>query len=191
METEQPAFIFKLCLLGQGGVGKTCICKRLCFDTFDLNTKLTLGIDFFTYHVPVIIEGVESRITLSIWDFGGQSQFRKLFNYYISGVTGIFMVFSLIDFQTLNDLNWWYKELDKIGQKDTPKIIIGTKNDLVVDTADKIKVKDLIVNQFMKRQNERLYFKTSSKENQNVNLIFKEMTRIVLNENNFEYDKIL
>jgi GTPase SAR1 family protein len=76
-----------------------------------MNTKLTIGIDFYSSSVPVIIDGEEEIIRLSIWDFGGQEQFKKMFLYYIGGANGIFTVFSLIDLQTLIGLDWWYEKL--------------------------------------------------------------------------------
>ncbi|GAI62111.1 unnamed protein product, partial [marine sediment metagenome] len=120
----QPYYIFKICLLGQGGVGKTCIARRLCFDTFDANTRLTIGIDFYTYDIPLIVDGDKTYVRLSIWDFGGQEQFKKMFSYYIHGANGIFMVFSLFNLNnTLLGLDWWYEHLIKQNQKDTPKLL--------------------------------------------------------------------
>ncbi len=190
MEKDQPFFIFKLCLLGAGAVGKTCICRRLCYDTFDTNTKLTIGIDFYTYRQPIILDGKEGFLTLSIWDFGGQEQFRTMFNYYINGANGIFLVFSLIDKNTFTALDWWTKQLKRFDEKNTPKILIGAKSDLV-RPEDENKIDNLIINQFMKRQNLDQYYKTSSKENVNIKKIFKIMTKIMLDEHMLKYDKII
>ena len=189
-EKEQPAYIFKICLLGQGAVGKTCICRRLCYDTFDFNTKLTIGIDFYTYHQPLIINGEETYVTMSIWDFGGQEQFKSMFNYYINGANGLFLIFSMIRMATLINLNWWNKQLKKFGQKDTPKILIGAKSDLIEEESKNF-VNDLVIKRFMKRQNLELYYKTSAKENENIKLIFKETARSILDKNYLLYDKLL
>ncbi|MBD3195822.1 MAG: GTP-binding protein [Candidatus Lokiarchaeota archaeon] len=189
-EEEQPSYIFKICLLGQGAVGKTCIARRLCFDKFEMNTKLTIGIDFYTYNLPIQIDGEKSFVRLSIWDFGGQTQFRQLFTYYIHGANGIYMCFDLSNFQTLAGLEWWYDKLLKFGPTDCPRILIGTKNDLVNDMEIKKKNK-LIIQRFMERHNEETFCRTSSKTNQNIMEIFKVLTTRILDFNNFEYDKIL
>ncbi|MEJ2277902.1 MAG: GTP-binding protein [Candidatus Lokiarchaeota archaeon] len=128
---DRPAYLLKICLLGQGAVGKTCLAQRLCYNTFSSSTKLTIGIDFYSYDLPIIMNGKEDCVKLSIWDFGGQIPFRKFFPYYIDGAAGIFMCFSLINNQTMLALDWWYDKLLKHGQRDTPRILIGTKNDLV------------------------------------------------------------
>ena len=110
-ENQKPIYIFKICVLGQERVGKTCIARRLCFNSFDVNTGETLGIEFYTNDLPIIVNGDDTFVRISIWDFGGREQFKKLFPYYINGANGIFMVFNLVDLQTLLRLDWWYKKL--------------------------------------------------------------------------------
>ena len=186
---EQPYYIFKICLLGQGGVGKTCIARRLCFDSFDANTRLTIGIDFYTYDLPILVDGNETFIRLSLWDFGGQEQFKQMFSYYIHGAMGIFMVFSLINLNsTLLGLDWWYEHLFKQNQSKTPKLLIGCKNDLVKKLE---KVEELVIESFRKKHDEVEFFKSSAKKNCNVREIFVEMTKKILDTHSFKYDKIL
>lgn len=192
-DKTQPAYIFKICLLGAGAVGKTCIARRLCFNTFDANTKLTIGIDFYTYDLPIIIDKQvgESFIRLSIWDFGGQEQFKRLFPYYITGANGIFMVFELINLQSLINLDWWYDRLFGHNVGDTPKILLGTKQDLVSNIDDQSKVNDLIIEQFLKRHKEKDFIKTSSKENLNIIQSFKEIAKRILEQHDLTYDRFL
>jgi len=188
--SNKPIYIFKICILGQERVGKTCIAKRLCFDTFDVNTKETLGIEFYTYDLPIIVNGEDSFVRISIWDFGGREQFKKLFPYYINGANGIFMVFDLIDIQTLLRLDWWYERLDDYNHETTPRMFIGTKNDLVKITDEKSRVDKLVIDRFMKTHDETDFFKTSSKENYNIELIFKELIIKILDKNKLDYDKL-
>ena len=191
-EEEQPFAIFKICLIGQGGVGKTCIANRLCFDTFDLNTKLTIGINFYTYKIPILVEeGDESFVTLSLWDFGGQEQFKRLFPYYINGANAIFSIFSVVNMQTLIGLDWWYSKLIKQNQGDTPRILIGAKQDLVGNKEAQSPVDDLVIKRFMDRHKETRFERTSSKENVNIAKIFREMTELLLKKNDFEYEQLL
>lgn len=188
-QEEHPAYIFKLCLIGNGGVGKTCIARRLCFDTFDANTKLTIGIDFYTHDLPIMIKGEKHIVRLSIWDFGGQEQFKKMFSYYIHGANGIFLVFSLFNLNnSLLGLDWWNDHLFKLNHKTTPKMLIGCKADLVKDPE---KVNDLVIENFRKKHDNIPFYKTSSKEGYNIRSIFVEMVKTLLDDHGFEYDKIL
>lgn len=190
-DKSQPAYIFKICLLGAGAVGKTCIARRLCFNTFDVNTKLTIGIDFYTYDLPIIINEKENFIRLSIWDFGGQEQFKRLFTYYIKGANGIFMVFELINLQSLVNLDWWYERLVEQNVNYTPKILLGTKQDLVSKVDEKSKINDLIIEQFLKRHDEQDFIKTSSKENVHILRCFKDISKKILETHDLAYDKLL
>ena len=191
LHEEKPRYLVKICLLGQGGVGKTCLTKRLCFDTFDINTKLTIGLDFYTYDLPISVNDEETFVRLSLWDFGGQEQFKTLFSYYIGGANGIFMVFSLVNLQTLINLDWWYDQLAENTPLITPKMIIGTMSDLVNKENEKYQVDNLIITQFMKKHNEHEFFKTSSKVGYNIKQCFKELVKRILDQNKLEYDKFL
>lgn len=187
---NKPIYIFKIVILGQERVGKTCIAKRLCFNTFDVHTKETLGIEFYTYDLPITVVGEKTFVRVSVWDFGGREQFKKLFPYYINGANGIFMVFSLVDLQTLLRLDWWYERLGEHNHAETPRMFIGAKNDLVENVDDKTRVDKLVIDRFMKRHDESDFFKTSSKENYNIKEIFKRLIIKILDKNGLDYDKL-
>ncbi|MFX0042749.1 MAG: Rab family GTPase [Candidatus Hodarchaeota archaeon] len=187
-EREGPLYVFKICLIGDGGVGKTCIARRLCFNTFNANTQLTIGIDFYTYDIPIIAKGKKNTVRLSIWDFGGQEQFKKLFKYYINGANGIFLVFDLLKMDTLIKLDWWYDNLIEYNLQDCPKVLIGTKLDLV---KKKQKVDDFTIENFLEKHDEKDFLKTSSKENMNILHSFKEMTKKIMDSHELDYDEIL
>jgi small GTP-binding protein len=190
-EEEKPAYVFKICLIGSGAVGKTCIARRLCFDTFDANTQLTIGIDFYTYDIPIKVRGEETFVRHTIWDFGGQEQFRRLFNYYIDGANGIFLVFDLSKIESLVKLDWWIEQLEEHKLHKRPKILVGTKLDLIKANNKKHKIDELVIEQFLNKHDEKDFVKTSSKENINIHLSFKEMTRKILEAHTLDYDEFI
>ena len=191
IEEIKPRYVFKICLVGSGGVGKTCMARRLCLNTFSTTTQLTVGIDFYTHDIPIIVKGDETIARLSIWDFGGQEQFKTLFGYYINGTNGIFLVFDLLNMQSLIKLDWWYDNLKDYNLQNHPKILIGTKHDLVQGDNKKYKVDKYVIEQFLKNHNEKEFVKTSSKESKNIVYIFKEMTKKIMHSHNLEYDRFL
>jgi GTPase SAR1 family protein len=133
----------------------------------------------------------DTFIRVSIWDFGGREQFKKLFPYYINGANGIFMVFSLVDLQTLLRLDWWYDRLGEYNHALTPRMFVGAKNDLVENVDDKTRVDKLVIDRFMKRHGEVDFFRTSSKENYFIEEIFQELVIKILDRNKLDYDQIL
>ncbi len=191
VQEERPAYVFKICLIGSGAVGKTCIARRLCFDTFDASTQLTIGIDFYTYDIPIIVQGEETFVRHTIWDFGGQEQFRRLFNYYIDGANGIFLVFDLTKIESLVRLDWWIEQLEEHNLHKRPKILVGTKLDLIKNKNKKHKIDNLVIEQFLKEHDEKDFVKTSSKENINILHSFKEITKKILETHNLDYDEFI
>ncbi|MFX0070368.1 MAG: hypothetical protein ACFFAO_04680, partial [Candidatus Hermodarchaeota archaeon] len=93
--------------------------------------------------------------------------------------------------QSLINLDWWYERLDELKFKHVPKIIIGTKQDLINKMNSKSKVNDLVVHQFLKKHDENDFFKTSSKENMNIIDSFKRMTAKILDDHNLPYKRII
>ena len=189
-EGNKPIYIFKIVILGQERVGKTCIAKRLCFNTFEVETRETLGIEFYTYDLPITVSGASTFVRISIWDFGGREQFKKLFPYYINGANGIFMVFSLVDLQTLLRLDWWYERLGEYNHAETSRMFVGAKKDIVENVDDKTRVDKLVIDRFMKRHSESDFYKCSSKEDFNIKKIFKELVIKILEKNKLDYERI-
>jgi len=189
MEDRNIRYVFKICLIGSGGVGKTCIARRLCLNSFNASTQLTVGTDFYSYEIPIIVKGDEVFARLSIWDFGGQEQFKTLFSYYINGADGIFLVFDLLKMESLIKLDWWYDNLIQHKLQNCPKILVGTKHDLAKGVDKEFKVDKYIIEQFLQNHNEKQFVKTSSKENENIISSFKEMTKRIMNSHNLEFDR--
>ena len=171
----KPHYIIKICILGQGGVGKTCICRRLCYNTFDTETQLTIGVDFYTYDLPILINGEKKFIRLSLWDFGGQERFRPLLEDYSKGAKGALLLFDLTRPASLNGIEEWV-DICRIKNPDIPIIFLGTKLDLI----DAITIEDRYAAYFMYRYNFFKYLKISSKTGYNVNLAFELLTKEML-----------
>ncbi|MCK4688545.1 MAG: GTP-binding protein, partial [Candidatus Lokiarchaeota archaeon] len=80
--------MFKICIFGDGGVGKTTLVKRYMTGVFKGDSTMTIGVDF---HVKKLeINGL--NVSLQIWDFAGEDRFRFLLPSYVIGASGgIFM----------------------------------------------------------------------------------------------------
>jgi len=186
---EEYQYIFKVCLIGAGGVGKTCMVRRLCFDTFSLNTQLTVGIDFYIYDLPFIINGKDTNIRLSIWDFGGQERFQSLFRYYINGANGIFLVFDLTQIESLVNLDFWYDKLVELNLIDRPILLVGSKFDLIEQEDNPFILDESLISNLIDRYAVKSYTRTSSKDNINIQNIFKEMVKEILVFHEFDFEE--
>ena len=115
----------KVIVSGDGGVGKTSFLNRLINDSFDANSGLTKGVDFFSKDVH--INGSEYNFIM--WDFAGQHQFKKLLSDFVNGSLAAFVLFDLSRFTTLEGVEDWINKLDNYGE--IPTIILGSKSDVV------------------------------------------------------------
>jgi len=162
--------MFKVCIFGDGGVGKTCLINRYLTGIFKSNSTMTLGVDFLLKSLE--IEG--KKIALQIWDFAGEERFRFLMPSYVKGASaGIFM-FDITRNSSLIHLPEWV-EIVKKESKEIPVMMIGGKLDLhdrrsvyskdAVDLAKKYQLYD--------------YMECSSKTGENVEMIFYKLARVL------------
>merc|ERR1712115_457523 len=83
--------LFKLLLIGDSGVGKTCILFRFSEDAFNTTFISTIGIDFKIK----TIELRGKKIKLQIWDTAGQERFHTITTSYYRGANGIMMCYDI------------------------------------------------------------------------------------------------
>ncbi len=164
----------KVIVSGDGGVGKTSFLNRLINDSFVANSSLTKGVDFFSKDVH--INGSEYNFVM--WDFAGQSQFKKLLPDFVNGSFAAFILFDLSRVTTLEGIEDWIKKLDKYGE--IPTIILGSKKD-VVDLYE-MKIFDDYISEIRRiHKNVIMYIKISSKTGFNVKEAFYRLIEEISN----------
>jgi small GTP-binding protein len=120
---------YKLCIFGEGGVGKTSLTRRFLTGLFEVDTKMTMGAAIFVKYLEV--EG--KKVAVQIWDFGGEKQFRFLIPVYAHGSAGAIYMFDISRYNTLANTEDWlsfFKEGLAEGQKEIPMLMVGGKLDL-------------------------------------------------------------
>ena len=116
---------YKMILFGAEGVGKTSLVNRFVNDKFDANYTSTLG--YNVYEKIICLD--RFRISLMIFDFGGQEQFKGLRMKMSEGADTAFLVFDVCDKDSFNKLSEWKFELFDVAG-DIPYILVGNKIDL-------------------------------------------------------------
>ena len=164
----------KVIVSGDGGVGKTSFLNRLINNSFDANSALTKGVDFFSKDVHV--NGSEYNFVL--WDFAGQRQFKKLLSDFLNGSFAAFVLFDLSRFTTLEGVEEWMKKLEGYGE--IPTIILGSKRD-VVDLYAMSVFDDYISEIRRNHKNIIGYLKISSKTGFNIEEAFYKLIEEISN----------
>merc|ERR1712072_305096 len=126
------AYLFKYIIIGDTGVGKSCLLLQFTDKRFQPVHDLTIGVEFGARMIN--IEG--KQIKLQIWDTAGQEAFRSITRTYYRGATGALLVYDIARRDTFNHLSRW---LDEARQNANPHMVImliGNKADLADQKRD-------------------------------------------------------
>eukprot|EP01118_Nematostelium_gracile_P013079 TRINITY_DN488_c0_g1_i3.p1 TRINITY_DN488_c0_g1~~TRINITY_DN488_c0_g1_i3.p1 ORF type:complete len:798 (+),score=145.71 TRINITY_DN488_c0_g1_i3:163-2556(+) len=119
--------LFKLLLIGDSGVGKSCLLLRFADNTFFSHSFVsTIGVDFKIRTIDV--DGY--TIKLQLWDTTGQERFRTITSSYYRGAHGILIVYDITDRTSFNNVKQWLGEIDRYACENVNKILVGSKADL-------------------------------------------------------------
>ncbi len=125
-------FKAKVCLVGEGAVGKTSLIRRYVVDQFDDGYVMTLGakVTKKEVEIPLPERDLRARLELMIWDVMGQPKFRELLeDVYFQGAAGILAVADLTRRETLDGLYEWIDRVDRITSQ-APVVLAVNKADL-------------------------------------------------------------
>ena len=121
-------YIFKIVLIGDTCVGKSCILVRFSDDIFNDSYVTTIGVDF-RFKTMVVSNKVAK---IQIWDTAGQERYRSITTAYYRGAAAIIICCDCTNKESFNNINNWIEEIGKYTDKDSvDKIVLMNKCDLV------------------------------------------------------------
>ncbi len=164
----------KICLIGDGGVGKTSLIGRYVHNKFDNKYLKTIGTKIS--RKEICFECTESNVQIKlgalIWDIMGQKAFRGLLqDAYFHGANGLIAVCDLTQRQTLKSLNEWIDSIARIVGK-IPTVILANKMDLANE--QEFGVKEL---RYLAETLDAPFLLTSAKTGENVDEAFLAIGR--------------
>lgn len=162
-------YLVKLLLIGDSGVGKSCLLLRFSDDSFTTSFITTIGIDFKIRTIE--LDG--KRIKLQIWDTAGQERFRTITTAYYRGAMGILLVYDVTDESSFNNIRNWIRNIEQHASDNVNKILVGNKADMdeskrAVPTSQ---------GQALADEYGIKFFETSAKTNFNVEQVFFSIAR--------------
>ncbi|ELU04995.1 hypothetical protein CAPTEDRAFT_19151 [Capitella teleta] len=161
---------FKILVLGDSSVGKTCLIHRYCDDTFYETYVSTIGID--CKQRETMLDQIPVR--LRIWDTAGQERFRTLTTAYYRGAQGILLVFDITNEDSFSHLSYWLKNIEEMGSADICKVLVGNKCDLEKDRAVPTDRATKLAKNFGVK-----FFETSCKTNECVTAAFEYLASMI------------
>ncbi|XP_022202556.1 ras-related protein Rab-13 [Nilaparvata lugens] len=118
---------YKVLVLGDSNVGKTCLVHRYCDETYYDTYTATIGIDY--KQKIITVDG--ARVKLQIWDTAGQERFRTLTTAYYRGAMGILLMYDVTRIESFNNLSHWMHDIKEYASPGVVIVLAGNKCDEV------------------------------------------------------------
>lgn len=119
-------YMYKVIVVGNSGVGKTCVLKRWVSDEF---SETTSTISAALFAVSYDVEG--SCVTFNIWDTAGQERFRSLTNAYYRGAHGIIVVYDVTNLDSFESVESWLDDIELYSDNSHKLLLLANKSDAV------------------------------------------------------------
>lgn len=156
-------YIIKYIIIGDTGVGKSCLLLQFTDKRFQPAHDLTIGVEFGTRFV--LVDG--KQIKLQIWDTAGQESFRSITRSYYRGAAGALLVYDITRRETFNHLSTWLDDVRQHANPNTTIMLIGNKSD--IETKRQVSREE---GEKFARENELFFMETSAKAGANVEEAF-------------------
>ncbi|KAK2826174.1 hypothetical protein Q5P01_020388 [Channa striata] len=179
---KQYDILCRLLMLGDSGVGKTCMLRRFTESEFDPSHISTIGVDFKMKTIE--IDGIKVRV--QIWDTAGQERYQTITKQYYRRAQGIVFVYDITNKPSFQHIAKWASDVDEYAPDKVQRILVGNKSD------------EELERQVTKDQGNKLaetfgmeFFETSASTSSNISESFTRVTELVLQAHKRDVDNLL
>ncbi|XP_053668270.1 ras-related protein Rab-18-like [Anopheles marshallii] len=171
----------RIIVIGESGVGKTCLMMRYATGDDFGQYRATVGLDCKTK--SLVIDG--EKVDLAIWDTAGTERFRTVGPSYYRGCHGAILVYDVTDRGTLYKLESWLNELELHGtpHDKVAKMIVGNKIDEMDQQDQEERIRRRKDGQLFAKKHDSMFIETSAKTNQGVKDAFEQLARKIMETN--------
>jgi Ras-related protein Rab-1A len=169
-QSRNKQYIFKIILIGDCNIGKTCIISRYVTNYHSESYICTIGVDFMMK--SIIYD--DHTIKLQIWDTAGMEKYKQITSSYYRGTQAAIICFDLTNKNSFNSIERWYSDFSQFYNPIFEKIVIlvGNKSDLI---EDRVVSHEEIEN--LCRLNRFEYYETSAKTGENIESLFDDLAK--------------
>ncbi|XP_053575008.1 ras-related protein Rab-19 [Bombina bombina] len=178
-EDDPFDFLFKIILIGDSNVGKTCVVHRFHSGNFSDKQQNTIGVDFTVRSLN--IEG--KKVKVQVWDTAGQERFRTITQSYYRSAHGAIIAYDITRRQTFESIPHWIHEAEKYGAANLMLMLIGNKSDLL----EKRQVLFEEACTLAEKHGLLAVLETSAKESHNVEEVFLLMAKELIARNTLNF----
>ena len=124
--SEAYEYLIKILIIGDSSVGKTNILSRFNNNTFNIESKPTIGVEFANKSLQI----KDKKVKAQIWDTAGQERYRAITGSYYKGAAGAMIVYDVTKRNTFENVEKWLKEIQNNSEEKLFILIVGNKADL-------------------------------------------------------------
>ncbi|MHA1340400.1 MAG: Rab family GTPase [Promethearchaeota archaeon] len=165
-------YVLKICVIGDGSVGKTSLVLQYCEHKFQENYIMTIGSNFAVKELA--LDDGKINVKAQIWDLAGQQHFQFVRPPFYRGASGSILVYDITRRESFDHIKDWKKEADQVipGK---PFILVGNKTDLMDE-----RVVSKSEGQKLAEELGADFFETSAKTGENVEEIFATLIKKII-----------
>ena len=170
---EEPSsqdISFKVIIVGDSGVGKSCLTMKAIKNIFIEGHTVTVGFDFFTFCAKI---NGDTSCKLQIWDTCGQEAYKSLITSFYRKTSLAMMVYSVDDMSSFNHIKSWYRDLKLQSSPNVKTFLIGNKCDLEETRV----VKTELAEQLKEEEGFDYFIETSARTGFNAENVFIEAVK--------------
>ncbi|CAK8536053.1 unnamed protein product [Lathyrus sativus] len=176
------AYIFKYIIIGDTGVGKSCLQLQFTDNRFQPVHDVTIGVEFRVRMISID----QKPIKLQIWDTAGQELFRSITRSYYRGATGALLVYDITRRETFDHLASWLEDARRHANSSMTIMLIGNKCDLI-----KKRVVSTEEGEKFAKENGLMFMEVSAKSAEKVKEAFVKTSRKIYKKiKDGEYDEL-
>ena len=170
---------FKLIIIGDSGVGKSCLTSKATKNIFEEDYNATIGFEFFTFNIRLY----GKVIKLQIWDTCGQELYRSLITNFYRNSSLAIIVYNVTDRSTFENIDLWFKELRSHSSPNVKVFLIGNK----IDLEDERKVQTDEGERFVETYKIDKFLETSARTGFNAKNLFIEAAKLLYDDYTTNY----
>jgi small GTP-binding protein len=155
---------YKIILIGDSGVGKSCLTMRGTKNNFEEYYSPTVGFDFFVFNIRVN----DKNIKLQIWDTCGQEAYKSLISSFYRNATLAIVAYAINNEQSFKNIEAWLNEIKTQANPETKIFLIGTK----IDLNEERRIPTEMAKNFSKEHGFNYFIETSAKTGVNAQEVF-------------------
>ncbi|EGV94231.1 Ras-related protein Rab-19 [Cricetulus griseus] len=173
---ENVDYLFKVILIGDSNVGKTCVVQHFKSGVYSESQQNTIGVDFTVRSLE--IDG--KKVKMQVWDTAGQERFRTITQSYYRSAHAAIIAYDLTRRSTFESVPHWIHEIEKYGAANLVIMLIGRNKSNLWENR-RVLFEDACT--LAEKYGLLAVLETSAKESRNIDEVFVLMAKELIARN--------